>query len=618
MADDISQNKSTSARSKYAVAPYETAGAEQLSRQPDTTSKQSIFTDTDAWQKERSLLEQKVLSVWQWRNSWWYLNWVNLSIFLQPKRSIWLTQNSGGTPSPGNMTRGRQINSAILNPTATMASRTCSAGLVTGLASPSKDWLNIVTTSNVVIDDEGKVWIDTTKQRLYTILANSNFYKAFAQMCGDLVDYGTSVTIIYEDIKDVVRLYNPALGEYGLTVDATNRRDGLYRRFVLTTSQIVGFFKLENCPQTVKTAWEQKGGQTNQEFSIVHAIEPNYDTPACPKIPGAFTWREVYWVYGQESGYPLSKKGFLERPFVASVFSDQSNDPYGRGLGMDALPDIVQLQVMTERLAEAIEKQVRPPLVADYSLKNQPSSSLPGQVTYADIKGGNVGMKSMYDVTPDIRGMVELIKEIEARIQKMFFVDIWLMLNEQPHDRQTAFETAQRLVEKLQQIGVTLENIIMDLKDIMKRVFAICMRKGMFPKMPDSLKGVNLDLEFISILVLAQKGANTGGIERIASFVGNLIQAFPSAGDMLNTDSAIRTMSEMLDNPQSILNDQKTIDGIRQQRQQAQAAQQKMQAQQHVAQTAGVAATAAQTLSQTQVGQGQNALQTLITGNAPH
>lgn len=617
MVDDTPQNKkNTGKNQKNSVAPYETAGAEQLAKQPNSLPDKSK-PQTNAynpWKKEKSLLEQTVTSVWQWRNSWWYLNWVNLSIYLQPKRSIWLTQNSGGIPSPNNMQRGRQINGSILNSTATLSLGICSAGLTSGLASPSKDWLNITVSADISLNDEGKAWIDEVKKRTYTILANSNFYKAFAQMNEDLVAYGTAPTIVYEDVKDVIRLYNPALGEYGLTVDATGRHDGLYRRFVMTTSQIVGFFKLENCPKEIKQTWAQKGGLTNQEYSVVHAIEPNYNTPACPKIPGGYTWREVYWIWGLSSDYPLSKKGFMEQPFVAAGWTFQSNDPYARGPGMDILPDVLQLQTMTARLAEAIEKQVRPPLVADLSLKNQPSSALPGQVTFVDMKGGNVGMKSMYDVTPDIRGMVELIKETEQRIQKGMFVDIWLMLNEQPRDRQTAYETAARLAEKLQRLGPVVENIITDLRAIMKRIFGICMRKGMYPPIPDSLKGVNIDIEFISMLVLAQKGANTGGIERLLAFAGNMAAVHPEALDVINFDQSLKIMSEMLDNPQSLLNDDKVIAQLRQGRQQQQAAQQKMQNQQHVAQTAQVGAEAASTLASTDVGSGQSALTALLTG----
>lgn len=615
MAKDKPQKKSLKDLApKYDYAPYEKAGAMQLSKQPnEIKDKKPDPEKENIWSNECSLLEQKVNSVWQWRTSWWFTNWANLSIYLQPKRSIWMTQNTGGVPSPNSMNRGKQINGAIMDPTATFALRVCAAGLMSGLASPSRPWFSITASNkSIPLDDEAKAWIDEVEDRMYIILANSNFYNSFAQECEDVVAFGTAPVIIYEDEKDVFRCYNPALGEYGLTVDATNRTDGLYRRFVMTVSQIVGFFELENCPEEIRSAWAEKGGRTNTEYTIAHVIEPNYSTRDCPKIPGAFTWRETYWVFGKSSTYPLSKRGFLDQPMVCSLWTQQANDPYGRSPGMDILPDVVQLQVMTVRLAEAIEKQVRPPLIADISLKNQPGSALPGHVTYADLKAGAVGMKSMYEVNPDTRAMYELLEKIQTRIQRGLFNDVIQMFQTHPGDRRTALEASQMASERLAVFGPVVERLITEsLKPRMKRIFNICMRRKLFPPMPKSLQD-NIDIEFISMMVLAQKASNTGGIERISSFVGNLVAVFPEAADVLNIDSAIKDMSEMLDNPQNLLNSDDKIAKLRDARAKQQQAMQKMQAQQHVAQTANVGSKAAQNLANTDVGGGQTALNQIL------
>ena len=71
---------------------------------------------------------------------------------------------------------------------------------------------------------------------------------------------------------------------------------------------------------------------------------------------------------------------------------------------MDVLPDVLQLQVMTRRMAEAIEKQVRPPLVGSMELKNKPTSTLPGHLTYvSDLN--HAGIKPIYTVNPDVAAM---------------------------------------------------------------------------------------------------------------------------------------------------------------------------------------------------------------------
>src|SRR5581483_2048907 len=172
-----------------------------------------------------------------------------------------------------------------------------------------------------------------------------------------------------------------------------------------------------------------------------------------------FSWREVYWIFGKdgEGMRPLSVRGFVDQPSTAARWTTQSNDAYGRGPGMDILPDVMQLQVMTRRMAEAIEKQVRPPLVADMQLKNQPSSTLPGHVTYVNGLGPSTGIRPIYEVNPDINAMAANIAAIQQRIKVGLFNDLFLMLEQKVGDKMTAYEVAAKMQEKLQVLGPVIE-----------------------------------------------------------------------------------------------------------------------------------------------------------------
>ena len=457
--------------------------------------------------------------------------------------------------------------------------------------------------------------MDTTEDRLYSVLAGSNFYNSFAQECEDLIGFGTAPSIIYEDEQDIIRLYNPVVGEYYLSSSASLRVDGLYRLFVMTVAQIVDFFGVENCPPEVQSLWAQKGTGLQLERIVAHSIEPNFGIGPknAGKVPGNFTWRETYWVYGASCDTPLSLRGFADQPFTGARWATQSNDAYGRSPGMDVLPDVIQLQVETARKAEAIEKQVRPPLIASMDLKNQPSSALPGKVTYVNNISAGSGMRPIYEVNPEIREMMEDIKEIQARIKTGFFNDLFLLLSEMPNAKMTAYEVAQRMQEKLQVLGPVIEGLMTEsLKPKLKRVFGIMKRRGMIDPLPDSLKGVPLDIEFVSILALAQRASSTGGLERMVQLAGNMVQIFPGIKDVLNADTLYREMNDMLGNPQAILNSPEQVAAARQQEaQQAQQAQ-KMEAAQHMAKTASIGADAANTLAATQIGGGADALSQIM------
>ncbi len=583
------------------------------------SKQQSQERDNPEWQTLRSHLESNLISLRNWRQSWWTQNWSDLAEFILPRRSIWLTQSTGGNPSPNNMTRGRPINTAIADPTATYAVRVCSSGLMSGLASPSRPWFKVIPSSKKLdIDADARIWLDSIEDRIYTVVAGSNFYNAFAQECEDLVVFGTGPSIIYEDELDLIRLYNPAVGEYYLSTDANNRINGLYRLFVMTVEQIVGFFGIENCTPEIQDLWKEKGANLQMERQIAHAIEPNFglgDTGDVAKIPGNFTWREVYWVYGQGSVSPLSKKGFRDQPFTAARWSIQSNDAYGRSPGMDVLPDVMQLQVMTRRMAEAIEKQVRPPLIGSMELKNKPTSTLPGHLTFVSQMGPGQGIRPIYEVNPDVGAMSVNIQAIEKRIQMGLFNDLFLMLEQKVDERMTAYEVAQKLQEKLQVLGPVIESLLAEsLKPKLKRIFNILKRKGMIDPPPDSLKGVPLDIEFVSMLALAQKGAATGGIERLMSLVGSMAAVYPTALDNINSDMVVREYNDLLGNPQKVLNGPEQVEALRQARMKQQEEQKQQTQMAQMAESMGKAAPAAAVLQDTQVGGGQSALGKMLGG----
>lgn len=601
---------------KESVAAYEMASPTLLSKQPSVSKVKNNKVADKGWNTLRGHLEARLNSLYTWRQSWWTQNWSDLATFLLPRRSIWLTQSTGGTPTPNNMTRGREINQSILDPTGTFAVRVCAAGLMSGLASPSRPWFKITPRlKNFVPDDEGKAWMDEVENRVYTVIAGSNFYNCFAQECEDLVVFGSALTIIYEDEQDLVRLYNPAIGEFFFASSASLRVDGAYRRFLMTVAQIVDFFGLENCPGEIQKLWQAKGSSLQMERIVAHSIEPNFGIGKdnAGKIPGNYPWREVYWVYGSASDKPLSMRGFIDQPFTASRWATQSNDSYGRSPGMDVLPDVMQLQVETGRKAEALEKQVRPPLLADAQLKNQPASTLPGEVTYVQNLNQHGGMRSIYNVNPDIRGMMEDIKEVQTRIKTGLLNDLFNLFSEIPRGKMTAYETAQRVQERLSQAGPVIDNMLSEsLKPKLLRIFKILTRRGMFPPVPDSMKEIPLDLTFVSILALAQKAAATGGIERLAGFIGNLAAANPDALDKFNIDEAIDEMNSLLGNPQKIIRDAEAVAQIRQQRQKQ---QEQMQASTIAGQDSSTVkniADGAQTLSETQIGGGQTALNQLF------
>lgn len=496
-----------------------------------------------------------------------------LETYLLPRRGIFI---NAAQPTPNSMIRGMAVNQAILDPTGTYAMRTCAAGLMSNEMSPSRQWFKLkpALSSRDQAPPDAAAWFEEVESRIAVVMNRSNFYQEAAQMFEDLVTFGTGPMLIYEDEKDLVRCYTPCPGEYLLSSSSANRVGVFARMFVMTVSALVEMFGLENCPREVQEQWKQKGAALEVERLVAHMIEPNFPVEVSGYstedeigvVPGGFPWRETYWCWGLNSEYPLSWGGFLEPPFVVPRWAVTSNDAYGRSVGMDVLPDVLQLQVMTARLAEAEEKLVRPPLLASLDMKNEPSSILPGRITYVQSLSADKGMRPAYTVAPQIREFGETIALVQQRINKGFFVDLFMGL-EQVTKQMTAFEVAQRNQEKLQVLGPVVERLQNEcLAPAIARIFRIMERKLLLPPLPQSLVGVPLGVEYIGVLALAQKAAQTASLERFAQVMQQMARADQNIMDVWNPDELAKEYGEALFVSSKILRTPDQVAAIRQAR----------------------------------------------------
>jgi hypothetical protein len=571
------------------------------------------------WADMRQHLETRLMMLRSWRTSEIEHDAL-VAQYLLPRRSQWLTQGGDQQPVPNSMIRNLPINQAILDPTGTQAMRVAAAGMVEGLMSPSRPWFKLSGPKSFAPDRAATLWFEEVQERMYAIMAHSNFYDCGAQMMEDLIAYGTGPMLIYEDDDDVIRCYNPCVGEYYLGLGATNRVEVFNRLFVFTVSQMVEMWGLDACPQDVQTLWSQKGASLDQERIVAHSIEPNFEIqrPGDPspygKVSGGFTYREVYWVYGASVERPLSVHGFMDEPFIAPRFWLRPNSAYGDCPGKDALPDIMQLQQETMRKAELLEKHVRPPLNVPVELKNQPSSILPGRQNYTSDT--SKGIKAVFEVNPQaMQHISNDLALIQQRIKVGFFNDLFLMLAQATKDM-TAYEVAQRQQEKLQVLGPVIERFNNEAASkAIKRVFAIMMRKQLIPPLPKSLQGVSIQIEYISMLALAQRAVATAGIERLLAVQGKMAGTNQDVLDLIDDDEVIREYADQLGVTQKVLRSPEAVAQIRAQRAKVQAAAARQAQMAHAAtEITPALADAAKTLSDTDVGGGMNAAQLMLGG----
>ena len=69
--------------------------------------------------------------------------------------------------------------------------------------------------------------------------------------------------------------------------------------------------------------------------------------------------------------------------------------------------------------------------------------------------------------------------------------------------------------------------------------FDHCAAAGILPEPPPELQGMELEVEFISVLAQAQRAVATQGMDRLLGAVGQLAQVKPEVIDKVNFDQVI-------------------------------------------------------------------------------
>lgn len=516
------------------------------------------------------------------RYSWW-THWRELADFLLPRRYRWII-------TPNMMSRGSPVNQHILDSTGVIAARNLASGLVSGKSSPTRPWFKLqVGRIDSTMTSPTSLWLAECERILYLIFAESNFYNSIAQFYYDLVVFGTASLLVYEDFDNVINCYNPCAGEYYIDIDGNYRPSIFYREFTMTISAVVDEFGLENCSESIQRAFKSPDGAAlTREIIVAHSIEPNTDDKAKKfGFDERFAFRECYWEWGgsastQGNSSPvngfLRRKGYYERPNITGRWDLVSNDPYGRSPGMDALPDSKQLQLESRRKAQAIDKMVNPPMVADAQLKNQPASLLPGGITYIQgYTNHKAGFASAYDTKFPIAEITEDLNEVRARIGKTFFNDVLMTASQyETRSNVTAVEWDMRKAESLVALGPALERIDHEvLGPVIDRVFGIAHRAGILPPPPPEIGGQMININYISMLQQAQQSAAAGSIERVLQLAGGIVAVVPAIMDNIDTDYALDKYSELLNNDPKMIRSVEATQAIRDNRaQQEQAAQQ--------------------------------------------
>lgn len=548
----------------------------------------------DPINRRQRLLARKA-ALWTERSSW-VTHWREISEYQQPRAGRFVASDRN---------RGDKRTNHILDNTAVFGARTLAAGLMSGITSPARPWFRLeIKDKELMESGPVKTWLHDTASLLRAIFASSNTYRSLHTIYEELGLFGTGASVLLPDFDNVVHHYPMTVGEYALATDARGNVNTLAREFQMTVEQMAMQFGKDNLSTTVRNLYDK--GAYDAWVDVVHLVEPRRERDT-RKLDGANKrFASIYVEAGQDNQDKfLSESGFNRFPALTPRWVVTGNDVYGTSPGMECLGDVKQLQHQQLRKGQAIDYQVNPPLQVPSKYKEAHKARLPGGVFYVDSVGQSQGVRSAYDVNLNLQHLMLDIQDVRERIRSAYYADLFLMLANDNRSGITATEVAERHEEKLLMLGPVLERLHNELlSPLIDTTFEYAREAGILPEAPPELEGMELNVEFISVLAQAQRAVATQGMDRLLGTVSQMAAVNPNVLDKINFDQVVDDYGDAYGvNPKIIVPDDVAA-GIRQQRA---AAQQAAQA----AATAPQVVESAKTASEIDTGNLQDVLTSL-------
>lgn len=470
--------------------------------------------------------------------STWESHWREVADYIDPYRGRFL---AGEADYENDGTKRYQ---KIIRDVAGRSLSTLVAGMQGGLTSPSRPWFFLGVRDQGIMDSARvRAWFQDVRDAMLLLLSRSNFYSTMESVYAELALFGHAALIMDEDPNTVLRFKALTCGESVFSQDSQGRPSALYRRFAMTVEQLVEEFGLDAVTEAVRLSWE--AARYDETHYVYHVMEPRRYRNAGK--PGAkdMAYVDAYFLEAAEDGDFLRVGGRDSVPFACPRWSVVASDLYGPSPGIRTLGSVKELQREAEDLLKAVAKSIDPPVNAPSDLKspNHRVFTYPGGVNFTTAPGSQ-GVTPLYQVNPNLAAMDAVMARVEGEIRTGLFADLFFGITEQVKGM-TATEVSARQQEKFLILGPMLDRAKGELLDVViKRLGHVMASMGLLPPMPPELEGLDIEVELVSILAVAQRATGITAIEQTVGFVGQLAGANPEVLDVVDFDEAVNEFAK--------------------------------------------------------------------------
>lgn len=475
----------------------------------------------------------------------------------------------------------------LLDGTATDSARMLASALMSGMTPANAQWLSLDSES---LPDDAKSWLSTCASLIWENIHSSNFDAEGYEANLDVVCAGWFALYIEENQEEGG--YSFQQWPLAQVFVASTRSDGIidtvFRCYQLTAAQAVKKFGDKEVSDKIRKAAKDK---PDDKFDFLHAIFPRDNYVVNARL--AKNMRFASYNIEVTGKKVVRESGYHEFPVCVPRWMKIPGTSYGIGPTYDALPDCKELNE-TKRMEKAAQ---------DLAISGMWIAEDDGVLNPRTVKVGPrkiIVANSVDSMKPLLTGAdfnVAFTAEqrLQAAIRKIMMAD---QLQPQDGPAMTATEVHVRVALIRQLLGPVYGRFQAEyLQPLVVRCFGLAFRAGVFPEPPESMNAANFNVKYISPLARAQKLEDVTAIQQLAASVGQLVAIYPDVKDNVDSDEAVRVMSEGLGVPAKVLRSSADVSSMRDERAKAQQQQAQqalmMQAGQQAASAAGQEAGAA-------------------------
>ena len=439
---------------------------------------------------------------------------------------------------------GSERGGEIFDTTAVEARKRLAAGMYNWMAPPDKRWFEIVPSDGELAkDEEVKEWFAAATKAVELAMANSNWPGVLIQALNNLA-CGLDAVVYCEEGGDggaALRFQSFPVETVCYSESPDGRVDTVFREFELTARQVAERFRGGSVPAQAASEASDPA-RADAKRRILHAVLPR-EASGGTLDNKAMPWASVYIDLGTRT--VLEESGYVEFPFAVCRFEKSDNEQYGRGPGVDKLPDIRMLNRMRQAYILELEKQADPPWLLPYgSLVSREFDRDPGSVNIYKPDVSGLKPEPVFSGANLGQLAADIQQEREA-IKQGFFWDIFDPIGDLRNI--TATEAEIRNNGKMIPFAPIAGNLHNELfRAVIQRVFGIVSRLGMLPpEVPAALReNPDYKIEFVSKIALSIKKVESLGWMQTEAALQGLSAAHPEIMDNFALDDVARDLAQ--------------------------------------------------------------------------